>query len=76
MFQPNGPTSRLTTGEITECLTTAFDSLSPKDQANIKRIMAPLLEIRGLGPKSVLHLLFALFRADDLARLEESLKGG
>ena len=73
MFEPNGPTSRLSQGEITDCLLCALASLDPIDQANIMRVMDPLLDIPRMGPVSALQLLFAIYRADDLARLDKTL---
>ena len=76
MFTPSGPTSRLSTGEITECLQRAFNSLPQEQQDKINFKIAPLLEIPRMGPTSALHLFFAVYRADDLARLNQALREG
>ena len=77
MYEPIGPTTRITQGELTECLRAAFDALSPEDQESLNRAMKPLLDIPKMGLISALELLFKLYRAGDLARLNETLvKGG
>ena len=76
MFNPNGPTQLLSHKEVNDCLKRAFDSLSPKDQASIERAIAPLLEIPKMGMASALRLLFAVDRADDLTRLNQTLVKG
>ena len=77
MYEPSGPTSRLSMGELTQCLQQAFDTLSEEDQENIMRVISPILEIPRMGLVSALQLLFAIYRAGDLARLNETLvKGG
>ena len=77
MYAPTGPTSLLTQGELTQCLRAAFDSLPQEEQEQIKRIIAPLMEIPRMGFLSALEVLFKLCRADDLARLNQVItKGG
>ena len=76
MFEPNGPTQLLSQKEVNDCLRCAFGALSSKDQANIEQAMAPLLKIPGMGMASALRLLFAVDRADDLTRLNQTLVKG
>jgi hypothetical protein len=69
--------SLLTQPEVDACLKRAFAALPTEDQENVERAVAPLTQvIRGMGTLSALQLIFAIDRADDLARLDETLKGG
>lgn len=66
----------LTEGEINDCLSRAFLSLSPKDQENLQPVIDELVEMPLMGPKGALRLIFAVDQAPALAKLNETLKGG
>ena len=65
--------SRLSEREIGDCLKRAFDSLSDEDQANIKRAIAPLLDIRNMGLTSALRVLFVTSQGAALDRLDAAV---
>jgi len=65
--------ARLTDGEISGCLQRAYKSLSKEDQGNVMTVLSDILEIRNMGPKAALRLLFVVMFGDELDRLDTAI---
>ena len=66
--------ANLTDGEISGCLQRAYKSLSKEDQGNVMTALSDILEIRNMGPKAALRLLFVTMFGPQLDRLDTAVK--